>query len=535
MSQYNLYSKLYKAKIFTPVELKRGNRIDFIIIFIVLIDLVNYSLLQRNVNSRNFQTGSLKDLKFRQVISGSTIFRNNNNYSPLISVYQNRALNFNKQFSTFNRIFEENKENKENKENTSIEKKEEGKTSVAKKKKPLKDRIKEELLHYYHGFKLFGLECKISSKLLFRLLKGHDLSRREQRQLQRTTTDIFRLVPFLVFLIVPFLELLLPLALKLFPNMLPSTFESKDQAELKRQKLFKARLDVSNFLQETMAEKTKAGTIQQSEAAIEFSELFRKVRNTGEPVPTDALINLAKQLEDELTLDNLSRPQLVSLCRYLNIPAFGTDAILAYQIRNRMRYLRADDRMINAEGVEELTDAELQQACQSRGIRTYKTSREVMQNSLNQWLVLNLRHKVPATILIMSQAFSIPESQEHFSPDAIQATLSSLPEELVKEAELTYSESVGSATNKQRLEVLEDQEERIQEEKEQHEREEEARKKEEEEKEAEKEARKLQQLAEEEGLNIKEENKDKTESFKDEKVENEDKKLEGKVVEEKKI
>jgi LETM1 and EF-hand domain-containing protein 1 len=33
------------------------------------------------------------------------------------------------------------------------------------------------------------------------------------------------LIPFSVFLVVPFMELLLPVALKLFPNMLPSTFE----------------------------------------------------------------------------------------------------------------------------------------------------------------------------------------------------------------------------------------------------------------------------------------------------------------------
>lgn len=45
-------------------------------------------------------------------------------------------------------------------------------------------------------------------------------------KLVRTTGDIFRLVPFSVFIIVPFMELLLPLFIKFFPGMLPSTFES---------------------------------------------------------------------------------------------------------------------------------------------------------------------------------------------------------------------------------------------------------------------------------------------------------------------
>jgi len=49
------------------------------------------------------------------------------------------------------------------------------------------------------------------------------------RQLVRTTADLFRLVPFLVFVIVPFAEVLLPFVLKFFPGMLPSTFAGADQ------------------------------------------------------------------------------------------------------------------------------------------------------------------------------------------------------------------------------------------------------------------------------------------------------------------
>jgi LETM1 and EF-hand domain-containing protein 1 len=46
-------------------------------------------------------------------------------------------------------------------------------------------------------------------------------------QLRRTTGDLLRLIPFVPFLVIPFMELLLPVALKLFPNMLPSTFEGQ--------------------------------------------------------------------------------------------------------------------------------------------------------------------------------------------------------------------------------------------------------------------------------------------------------------------
>ena len=46
------------------------------------------------------------------------------------------------------------------------------------------------------------------------------MTRRESRQLTRTVGDLFRLVPFLAFVIIPFMEFLLPVALKLFPGWL---------------------------------------------------------------------------------------------------------------------------------------------------------------------------------------------------------------------------------------------------------------------------------------------------------------------------
>ncbi|CAM9368958.1 unnamed protein product, partial [Phaeothamnion confervicola] len=81
------------------------------------------------------------------------------------------------------------------------------------------------LQHYWIGSKLLWNDMKTAQKILKRVLRGSALTRRERKQLLRTTSDIFRIVPMAVFVIVPFMELLLPVALKLFPNMLPSTFQ----------------------------------------------------------------------------------------------------------------------------------------------------------------------------------------------------------------------------------------------------------------------------------------------------------------------
>ena len=131
------------------------------------------------------------------------------------------------------------------------------KTKVVGKKEASKPnlwtRVKNETLHYYHGFKLFFYEVKISSKLFVKILKGQTLTRRERRQFERTVADIFRLVPFSIFLIVPFMEFLLPVAVKIFPGLLPSTFQTIKTKEEKRRAELKIKLEMSKFLRKTMA------------------------------------------------------------------------------------------------------------------------------------------------------------------------------------------------------------------------------------------------------------------------------------------
>ncbi|GAA5890364.1 hypothetical protein JCM6882_008808 [Rhodosporidiobolus microsporus] len=357
--------------------------------------------------------------------------------------------------------------------------------AVAKKEKEKGTRmqriwatVKKEALHYWHGTKLLAKEVRISSRLLRRLAGGKKLTRREHRQLKRTTQDLLRLIPFSVFLVVPFMELLLPVALKLFPNMLPSTFTDKFKEDEKKRKLLKVRLEMAKFLQETIRESgiKSPDKIKQSE---EFKEFFRKVRSTGESPSTEEVVRVARLFEDDLTLENLTRPQLVSMCRYMNINAFGTDIFLRFTIRNRLAKIKEDDQVIESEGLDALSLAELQAACQSRGIRTLGVSEEHLRSELAQWVDLHLHHGLSGTLLILSKAFAFnrgPGAEVEGGDEIMRSlkdTLASLPDNLVSETELEVSSD--SASYKQRLEVLQQQEELIEDEEEQEAKEAEAR------------------------------------------------------------
>ncbi|WVQ85102.1 hypothetical protein IAT38_007266 [Cryptococcus sp. DSM 104549] len=370
-----------------------------------------------------------------------------------------------------------------------VEKKEEKKKPTGPLPARVWATIKKEVAHYWSGTKLLGQEIKISSKLQWKVLNGGTLTRRERRQLRRTTTDLLRLVPFLPFVVVPFMEFLLPVALKIFPNMLPSTFEGEFAANEKQRKLLRVRIEMAKFLQETVRESgLKADSVVRSD---EFKEFFRKVRSTGETPSQTDVVRVAKLFHDDITLDNLSRPQLVSMCRYMNINAFGTDNFLKHQIRSKLEKVRVDDMMIHAEGVDSLSTKELQQACQSRGIRFSGVSPARLREELESWIELHYINGISGVLLVLSRAFNFEQKGDDVMTSLV-TTLSSLPENLLNEAELNVSDE---ATYKQKLEVLQQQQELIEDEAEQEKEEQDARKEEKEKKEAEEAAKREEEDA----------------------------------------
>ncbi|KAL8889653.1 MAG: hypothetical protein Q9215_003112 [Flavoplaca cf. flavocitrina] len=354
---------------------------------------------------------------------------------------------------------------------TKLDEKIAAETKKEQKKLTIMQKIRKEIQHYWDGTKLLATEVKISTKLALRMAAGYELSRRENRQLQRTVQDLARLVPFSAFVIVPFAELLLPVALKLFPNLLPSTYEGQKSKDAKATSLRTTRKEVSSFLRDTLKE-TGLPVSAVNAQKEEFAEFFRKVRATGQSPTQEDVIKVCKIFKDDLTLDNLSRPQLVAMARYMNLNAFGTDMLLRYQIRRRMRQIKLDDRAIWYEGVDSLSVPEVQNACASRGLRTQGMSPGRLRDDLQMWLDLRLKYGLPSTLLVLSNAFMYTQGKDSeisSQIDALQSVLSSIPEELFHEIELEVHNAEGAATNKQRLEVLKEQQELIEEENEQNE------------------------------------------------------------------
>ncbi|XP_055312309.1 mitochondrial proton/calcium exchanger protein isoform X2 [Sitodiplosis mosellana] len=337
-------------------------------------------------------------------------------------------------------------------------------TSVVPKtvKKSLKQRVWDELVHYYHGFRLLFINMNVGRKLVGKLLHGESLTRREYRLLIRTTGDMFRLVPFSVFIIVPFMEFLLPVFIKFFPGMLPSTFETASDREKKARNQLKVKLEMAKFLQKTLDEMDMQNKEHNSEEAKDFVLFFNKVRSSGEHATFEEIIKFSKLFEDEITLDSLSRQQLTAICKLLEVGSLGTSNFLRFQLRMKLRSLAADDRMIQREGIDSLTTQELQAASRARGMRAYGLSEDQLKRQLEEWIHLSLNEKVPPSLLLLSRAMMLPEEIPY--AEKLKASISSLPDAAAIQMRAAIGEREGKIDNKTQIEIIRDEQRKIKEE-----------------------------------------------------------------------
>ncbi|VEU34439.1 unnamed protein product [Pseudo-nitzschia multistriata] len=370
-------------------------------------------------------------------------------------------------------------------------------TERREKTSKIKESIKKEVDHYWIGIKLLMADVKTARALLRRTLQGSTLTRRERKQLLRTVSDLFRLVPMSMFLIIPFMEFALPFALKIFPNMLPSTFQDslKNEENMKRE--LQSRIAMAEFFQETMerlAKEQKRIAAKQKDGEDESADSFASKQEAsasdmlnfldrarkGEMVPPDAIIQYAEFFQDDLTLDNMPRMQLINMCKYMSIPPYGSDPFLRFQLRHRIRMLKEDDQRILWEGIDSLTKMELREACQERGMRSTGLSKEAYKQSLQQWLDLSVHKNVPISLLIMSRTFFLQEeitspgtavaSDETHSVTGLADAISGMDKEVLNEVILQVATSKELKSDpdvrKIQLEVVKQQNEKIKEERE---------------------------------------------------------------------
>jgi hypothetical protein len=333
----------------------------------------------------------------------------------------------------------------------------------------MKVSVKHFLHHHWTGLKLLWADVKTAMSILRRVAMGYNLTRRERQQLKRTSSDIFRLVPFSFFIIIPAMEIFLPLAIKLFPNMLPSTFQEKLKKEEDMKKLLRARLNLASFVQETiedMATEIRDKDKDEGELHLSASKLLDMIDRVqdGDQVEMDQLLELTHIFKDSITLDRLPRAQLVAMCRFMGLRTFGGDSYLRFQLQSKLGQLQRDDQAIIWEGIDALSMSELKDACEARGMRATGMLRADYRRQLQSWLDLSVKRGVPTSLLILSRALLITAERATAHEDSVELlkeSISALDEEVITDAVLEATNVADNIDRKEKTVIAELKLERI--------------------------------------------------------------------------
>ncbi|EUD66925.1 hypothetical protein C922_02509 [Plasmodium inui San Antonio 1] len=272
----------------------------------------------------------------------------------------------------------------------------------------LKKNIKHTVVWVKTGVLLFLTNMKISKNLIIKRLKGHRLSYSEYKLLIRTMNDMFKLIPFSFFIIVPFAEFLLPLFLKIYPNLLPSTFKNNDDNFVNIKKNLYAKQQLAKFLQQLIEEKEKQlneniGIDSEKKKKILFKfhqQLINKDEKDVNPfLSVGDTLKIAKIFKDDFVLDQMNLKTLQTICHLLGLKPYGMHYHVVLQLRHHFLRLQREDRELIYEGVDNLKKHTLIEICKDRGMN-FNTSEEEMKLQIQQWLELASIKEVPYILLL---------------------------------------------------------------------------------------------------------------------------------------
>ncbi|CAH1397390.1 unnamed protein product [Nezara viridula] len=99
--------------------------------------------------------------------------------------------------------------------------------------------------------------------------------------------------------------------------------------------------------------------------------------------------------------------------------------------------------------------SELKEACRVRGMRFYGLSETRLREQLQQWLDLSIVKKIPPSLLLLSQAFSLTNKLPN--EKALAATISSLPTEVGTATRAALSEREGKLDYETEIRLLKDE------------------------------------------------------------------------------
>jgi len=245
---------------------------------------------------------------------------------------------------------------------------------IQNEKPSLVSKIKAFVKQYYYGLK------KLKEQLPeYRALSSQpsgSLTRKQAIFVNQTKSDLKILAPFVVCLIV--IPELIPFFV--IKNWVPSTCLNDEQVDKSRNKLYEMRAVISRRV-------------------VDFASSSKfKHFNPEDIVTVSSVVSIAAKYPDDFKMCSIGRKQLSFYCQYMGLSSIGLHRTFERRLLNLFEEIKQDDQKIMKEGIESLSDSELLQAVERRGISfkiPFKSpfqerKRNQLHTFLKDWITLNL-------------------------------------------------------------------------------------------------------------------------------------------------
>eukprot|EP00300_Choanocystis_sp_HF-7_P013939 c18511_g1_i2.p1 GENE.c18511_g1_i2~~c18511_g1_i2.p1 ORF type:complete len:451 (+),score=103.37 c18511_g1_i2:36-1355(+) len=281
-------------------------------------------------------------------------------------------------------------------------------------------------------------EVMLAGRVVWRsFILGHRYSRRDLELLRRTAKDVFRLLPFASFIMTTGFTMTYLVWARLFPSILPSHFrKAADLIDKRQQTKQEENANERLAAAQELRHLTRQFVLEQEDNPDHRERLLRLMEDLQDPhavLTARDIVTCAAPLQESLSLDNIDRSILVRMARFFGVEEKLPSPVLRFQLRRVIRSIQNDDKNISVEGVESLSQEELELACHTRGLARAGRgvdSPDVLRRRLSNWMSLSLSPNVPVTILVLYSAFKMQHATlEEVELGPIEVRLRCLEEE----------------------------------------------------------------------------------------------------------
>ncbi|OII75353.1 uncharacterized protein cubi_01874 [Cryptosporidium ubiquitum] len=273
----------------------------------------------------------------------------------------------------------------------------------------LNHSLKEGFRWSINGFWLFCLNIKCSNSLICKRILGNGLTFNEKQLVKTTIKDTIKILPLSFFIIIPFAEFGLPFAIKLFPNMLPSTFTLKNIKEKDNNSLDKKKNELLRFrslIQNVISNLKKSDDSSISSGLNSLEKIQRQLLESKEFDQRELREIISGPIKDRLELENLNIETLQSISRIMGIPSIKNKFFLMFMIRHKMLKLKNEDKDILWDGIDQINKQQLEKVLVSRFIDSKRKENgiEEYKESLMSWIKLSSMSQLPLSLILWIQA-----------------------------------------------------------------------------------------------------------------------------------